>query len=258
VASVLQEPGGSTSAGELPARRPLQPPRQRWFVWPNTWQRELVIDRAREWARQTGAPPRYHDWGPVDRARAAALDSSLAHKWEREHPHWPSAGVVYRHLGSWRELLAAAGFPAPAPLELPLDERVREALRLRGDGLRWAQVGELLGISPDTARRYAHAHDCERCGTAVINPRAARCARCARGATINPSRWGAPFSERELITAIRDWAALEGRAPAQIDWRPDDRGGHPRWEREMPTLATDQRRRAALRLLERGPTRRWV
>ncbi len=111
MASVPQEPGGSTSAGELPACRPLKRPRVAKVRLAEhlAWHRELVIDRCREWARQAGAPPRYHDWGPADRARTAALDSSLAHKWERERPHWPSTAVVYRHLGGWRELLAASG-----------------------------------------------------------------------------------------------------------------------------------------------------
>ncbi|MGA2928681.1 MAG: hypothetical protein ABSG43_22370 [Solirubrobacteraceae bacterium] len=73
----------------------------------------------------------------MKRACAAGGDVSLAGKREREHPAWPSSAVVYRYLGSWRELLSEAGSPAPAPIQLPFAERVREAIRLRGDGLRW-------------------------------------------------------------------------------------------------------------------------
>jgi DNA-binding CsgD family transcriptional regulator len=209
--------------------RPAIPPRQRWWVDPDTWDPERVIDACAEWARQTGAAPSYYDWSPVDRARAAGSATALAVKWEREHPTWPSTSVVYRHLGSWRGMLLLAGFPAPAPLELSFAERVRETLRLRGEGRRWKEIGELLGISPDTARRYVHAADCEECGEPVL--RARRCRRCsARDRT----RWGAPYSRAEIVAAIQAWQRLESRAPAIVDWRPEERGGHARWERECP------------------------
>ena len=211
--------------------RPLEPPRQRWFVHGDTWDRERVIERCREWARQTGAPPRYYDWGPVARARAAGYRGSLAGKWEREHPSWPSTAVVHRHLRGWREPLALAGFPAPAVIELPFAERVDEALRLRGEGLRWREIGDLLGISPDTARRYVRVHSCERCGQPILKPSAAVCRRCS---LTGRSRWGKPFSEREIVASIRAWKRVQGRAPAQVDWHPIENGGDPRWERECP------------------------
>jgi len=67
-------------------------------VYPDTWNPERVIERCRAWARETGAPPSCYDWGPQARARAAGAPASLAGKWEREHPYWPSTAVVYRHL----------------------------------------------------------------------------------------------------------------------------------------------------------------
>ena len=213
------------------AGRPDSPPRQRWYVYPDTWNPERVIERCQAWARETGAPPSYYDWGPQARALAAGASASLAGKWEREHPHWPSTGVVYRHLRSWREMLSLAGFPAPPVIQMPFAERVREALRLRADGLRWTDIGELLGVSPDTARRYIHAHDCERCGEPILAAGVPRCRLCAN---TSRSRWGEPFTEREIIDAIRAWQRLEGRPPAQADWHPSDHGGVPRWEHECP------------------------
>jgi hypothetical protein len=128
-------------------------------------------------------------------------------------------------------MLLLAGFPAPTPLELPFAERVREALRLRGDGRRWGEIGELLGISPDTARRYTRAHDCEGCCEPVLRAGASRCRRCStRGRT----RWGHAFQRPEIVAAIQAWERFEGRAPAIVDWRPAEQGGHPRWERECP------------------------
>jgi hypothetical protein len=190
-----------------------------------------VIERCREWARQTGSPPSYYDWGPVTRAQAAGAPTSLAARWEAEHPTWPSAAVVYRYLRGWREMLSLAGFPTPAMIELPFAERVHEALRLRADGLRWVEIGELLGISPDTARRYVHVHDCEGCIEPILAVGVVRCRRCS---STGRSRWGEPFSSVEIIDAIRAWRQLEGRAPAQVEWQPSELGGNPRWERECP------------------------
>jgi hypothetical protein len=197
----------------------------------DTWDGDRVIERCREWARQTGTPPSYFDWGPVARAKATGAPAGLAGKWEREHPHWPSTAVVYRHLGGWRAMLSLAGFPAPPVIELPFAERVAETLRLRADGLRWAEIGELLGIAPDTARRYIHVHACERCGEPVLAARSALCRRCS---SAGRSRWGRPFTDQEIITAIRAWHRLERRPPTRTDWQPTDKRGHPRWERECP------------------------
>ena len=143
-----------------------------------------MIDRCREWARETGTPPRYYDWGPVQRARAAGSDASLAGRWEREHPWWRSTAVVYRHVGSWRELLREAGFKAPEPIGLPFSDRVREATRLRADGLSWGEIADLLRVARDTARRYARAHDCEQCGQPVLAAAAPRCRVCIAPARV--------------------------------------------------------------------------
>ncbi len=210
--------------------RPAAPPRQRWWVDGRTWDRERVIDACRRWAQQTGSPPSYYDWSPVQRGRQAGRPSPLAEKWEREHPAWPSVAVVNRHLGGWRAMLLEAGFPAPAPIELSFSERVAQAARLRNEGLRWREIGELLGISPDTARRYPHARLCPVCQHETIL-RGERCHSCwSSGRT----RWGERFERADIIAAIQHWAALEGRAPAAIDWEPADRDGHPRWEQECP------------------------
>ena len=210
-------------------RRPASPPRQRWFVDPGTWDPERVVAACRDWADQIGAPPSYYDWGPQERVSPGS-SGALAEKWEREHPAWPSTAVVHRHLGGFRGMLLAAGFDAPAPIEIPFSERVAAACRLRASGVRWAEIGELLGVSTDTARRYANAHTCV-CGDPILARDAELCRRCS---SRNRTRWGRVFTDQEIVAAIRAWARLEGRAPAIVDWRPHDRGGHPRWERDCP------------------------
>jgi hypothetical protein len=127
-------------------------------------------------------------------------------------------------------MLIAAGFSAPAPIEIPFAERVQRGQQLRADGLSWAEIGELLGVGADTARRYMNAHPCE-CGEPILARHARLCRRCS---SRDKTRWGRVFTEPEIVAAIRLWAKLEGRAPAIVDWRPADQGGHPRWERDCP------------------------
>jgi len=214
----------------LRSPRPDTPPRQRWFVDPETWTRERVIDRCREWAEQTGAPPSYYQWGPVMRGEAVGCPAPLADKWEREHPYWPSATVVYRLMsGGWREMFKAAGFPARPVLELPFAEHVSIARGLRAQGLRWREIAEQIGVAPGTARRCMRAHDCSGCGTPLLSVTAVQCHGCA---SRERTRWGERFSDEEIVSAIDAWRRLEGRAPTRSDWRPVELGGHPRWELE--------------------------
>lgn len=63
--------------------------------------REELIERIRDWTRETGDPPRIADWEPTpDRSR----------KWGHEYPKWPSQQTVLKVFGgSWNAALAAAG-----------------------------------------------------------------------------------------------------------------------------------------------------
>ena len=72
--------------------------------------------------RATGGP------GPLQ-GHSSRRRRVLEHKWEREHPAWPSAEVVYQRVGSFRELPVAAGFEAPGPITIPFAERVATARR---------------------------------------------------------------------------------------------------------------------------------
>jgi hypothetical protein len=111
-----------------------------------------------------------------------------------KHPVWPSRSVVYRHVGGLRKLRLAAGFAAPEPPDLPLTERVVTAQRLHSEGLPWAEIADLLRVTPRTARRYAGAHDCAACGRPIVAAEPKLCGGCAaRGRT----RWGRPFTEDE-------------------------------------------------------------
>ena len=89
-------------------------------------------------------------------------------------------------------MLLAAGFAAPAPIEIPFAERVQRAQQLRADGLSWAEIGELLGVGADTARRYVHVHSCE-CGEPILARDARLCRRCS---SRHRTRWGRVFTER--------------------------------------------------------------
>ena len=88
----------SASDSGRSAGRPAAPPRQWWFVYPHTWDRELAIERCRAWGRQDERADALLRLGPVERGHAAGCEVSLASKCEREHLSWPSTAVVYRHV----------------------------------------------------------------------------------------------------------------------------------------------------------------
>ena len=138
---------------------------------------------------------------------------------------------MYHHVGSFRELLLAAGFEAPEPITIPFAERVATARRPRAQGLRWAEIADLLGVSVDTARHYPNAHDCQDCGAPILAAHSRLCLACVAR---NRTQWGSVFTRAEVVAAMQLWATLDGRAPAMVDWRPADRGGHPRWEEDCP------------------------
>lgn len=123
-------------------------------------------------------------------------------------------------------MLLAAGFEAPAPIEIPFSERVAAACRLRAGGVRWAEIGELLGVSADTARRYANAHACV-CGEPILARDAELCRRCS---SRNRTRWGRVFTDQEIVAGFvpgLGWRVARRRssigAPTR-SWRPSALG----------------------------------
>jgi hypothetical protein len=99
------------------------------------------------------------------------------------------------------------------------------------------EIGELLGTSRDTARRYARVHDCEGCGEPILAVGVVRCRRCS---STGRSRWGEPFSEREIVATVGAWQRVEGSSAgagrlatngsggAALDGSLSVRGGRPR------------------------------
>lgn len=150
-------------------------------------------------------------------------------KWEREHPRWPGNTTVYSYFDSWPGALEAAGIEPlwPPRPEGTVAERVAAARRLEQDGQSVRAIADAIGVTPETARRYLKAHPCRACSGPVVGA-AKLCHICATRQA-NPMRW----NREELITAVRRWVALEGRAPTQEDWRPRRRGGAQRWEEEF-------------------------
>jgi hypothetical protein len=183
----------------------------------------------RAWARETGAPPRSWEWCP-GAARSAGLMSEADSKWEREHPRWPGNTTVYRYFDSWASALEAAGLPpyVRSECELPLAERVAHAQRMRAAGVSVRTIASELGVGVASVYRYLKAHPCADCAGPVLGE-SARCVRCSTRRS-NPKRWSA----RELLDAVAAWEQLEGRPPAQMDWRPASGTERNRWQREFP------------------------
>jgi hypothetical protein len=194
---------------------------------PGTWSRELLLERCQLWAIETGAPPKYNDWMPVDRSRHHGASTAGAEKWEREAGLWPQASLVYRYFdGGWREMFLEAGFPSPPPILMPLQERIPYALTLYyGEGLEWAAVGEIVGMKPDSIRRYTRAHPCATCHNWVAT-KAPRCRKCANA---HNSRWGTPWTAEECVAAIQLWVQRHGELPAADMWKPPY---DPRWHEQ--------------------------
>jgi hypothetical protein len=88
------------------ARRPYRPqahPGRR-----DRWSKATILAALRDWAVQTGHPPKRQDWSGERPARA----SDGQRRWMREHPRWPSSSCVARHFGSWSAALEQAGLDA--------------------------------------------------------------------------------------------------------------------------------------------------
>ncbi len=211
---------------------PITPRRgyRRWHYAPNrSWDPKRVALAMRTWSREIGSPPRSWEWCP-SAARSAGLMSETESKWEREHPRWPGNTTVYRYFDSWASALEAAGLPPFARHEcrLPLAERITIAERMAAAGVPVRQIASELSVGIPTAYRYLKTHPCTDCAGPVVGD-GERCLRCATHRS-NPKRWSA----QELLDAIAAWEQLEGRPPANMDWRPSSNGQRNRWEREFP------------------------
>ena len=157
------------------------------------WSEAEILAALRAWARAHGRSPHASEW---------------AHA-EPEHPG--SVTVLARH-GSWPKALAAAGLPAPGP-------RLRRNTAWPQDAViaalqRWS---EQQGRAP-RVYEWLRAGE-EHPGAATVRKRLGSW-QAALGAAGLPSapalkrRW----SEREILAALRLWAAREGRAPRPTDW----------------------------------------
>ncbi|HEY4827793.1 MAG TPA: helix-turn-helix domain-containing protein [Solirubrobacteraceae bacterium] len=193
---------------------------------PGRWSDEAILRALRDWAVETGAPPRRQDWSGED-PRAAP---PAQRKWMREHPYWPSSSCVAAHFGSWSRALEAAGLPArKLTFEDTVGERIQTAWRMRAQGHTIRAIGEQLGVSTSTVHNYLKAGSCPQCGGPVASPRAHRCLACTASEPTLPRAW----TRDGVREAIRAWTAEHGRAPSYHEWTPS-RTSPGVWETESP------------------------
>jgi hypothetical protein len=114
---------------------------------------------------------------------------------------------------------------------MPLTDRIDYARAAKRASLSAQEIADEPGVISQTVRQYWAATPCPRCGEFKVKPDALVCRGC-RGP--QRSAWGEPFTRSAVVASIRDWTDLEGTAPRSTDWRPLDRGGHPRWTDEFP------------------------
>jgi len=191
-----------------------------------SWDEPAILAALRDWAAETGAPPRSEAWSG-NRPEHAGPEQR---KWMREHPRWPSGSCVRAHFGSWSAALEAAGLPAwRLTFDDPVAERVAAARRLAASGRTVVEVAARLGVSASTAGNYLRAGRCPGCGGPVVKPGAERCAACTRHEPTVARTW----TRDDVLEAVRAWRAEHGGAPTYRAWTPS-RATPGRWEAESP------------------------
>jgi hypothetical protein len=152
-----------------------------------------VVRALRRWTRETGAPPRRHDW------------LMPGGKWEREYPRWPSAGHVDAHFSSWAQALAVAG--------------------LRPHRRPWTRsaVIEALQACAQECGRAPYETEWRRGG--LEHPPAGTVKRvfgswsaALRAASLQPARHSA-WTPSEVLTGLRAFERDHGRPPTSGDLR---------------------------------------
>ena len=156
-----------------------------------------VVRALRRWARETGAPPRRHEW------------LMPGGKWEREYPRWPSAGDVDAHFDSWPQALEAAGLRPHR--RSWTREAVIEALQA------WAREHGRAPLETEW-RRSGLEHPPAGTVKNVFGSWSA----ALRAAGLQPARHGA-WTEAEVLAGLRAFERDHGRPPTSGDLR-DTRG----------------------------------
>ncbi len=153
--------------------------------------RTTVIRALQRWARETGEPPRRHDW------RAPSS------KWEREYPRWPGAGDVDVHFASWPQALAAAG--------------------LRPHRRAWTREAIIAALQGWTDAHGRAPHEAEWRRSGLEHPPAGTVKRVfgswsagLRAAGLEPALHG-PWTEAEVLDGLRAFARDHGRPPNSRD-----------------------------------------
>lgn len=191
-----------------------------------SWTRERVVEAMRAWTLTYGEPPSFRDWtsGGSDTARYRRLKRSglIA-----------SAKTVAEVFGSWNAALEAAGYRPRLPGGQRRPDRrthcsyghplVGENLYLDRHGGRRCRICKKYNQRAHTIRAEAR-----RRGIIVAAPE-----RPPPGLPPEPPpgahRPGRPWTQEEVVEAIRRFAAEHGRRPKSTDWaRPKaERGDYP-------------------------------
>jgi len=204
------------------------PPTRLHHVSGGTWSAEQIKKAFQDWTQLVGEAPRVLDWCPVERTSPGYH----AHLWERHYPRWPEASTVARYFGFWRAGLIAAGLPVDRPpLELPLQERIQAAHRMRAQRLSRREIAVDLGVHTRTVSNYLSAHLCQ-CGYNYVVVGTV-CETCAVRRRLRTHEW----THERVLQAILDWAELDGGPPTSTQWQSGGRGSL-RWRREYPAWPT--------------------
>src|SRR4051794_11105126 len=155
--------------------------------------RAAVVRALRRWARQTGTPPRRHEW------------QQPGAKWEREYPAWPAAGDVDAHFASWPEALAAAG--------------------LRPHRRAWTREEVIAALRAWAAAHGRAPHHDEWRTSGLEHPPTSTVTNMfgswwagVRAAGLEPAVHG-PWTAAEVLDGLRGFERDHGRPPTTLDLR---------------------------------------
>jgi hypothetical protein len=168
------------------------PPGRRQLSPASGWAQAEIVGAIQSWIDERGMLPRYSDW----------------HKGSGSHP---VNCTVTRAFGTWSSALAAAGFEPPPGQPRPWREpAILAAMRA------WAREHG----RPPTSSEWAHASPSHPTSATVRRRFGVfENALASAGLSAPHRRWRfKPWTDEQILEALRSWAAVRGRAPTSFDW----------------------------------------
>jgi hypothetical protein len=199
---------GARRRGALPGSRPssvvidrvswtrFAAPERRLKLRYCGWDDSEIIGALQAWADLHGRSPSWGDW-----ARGAS--------------NHPNSWTVRSHFGSWEGALGAGGLTATPPP--PPERRSWDDLDLIEALKGWSERHGHVPLSVEWLRAEPE-HPSATTVRVHFGSWDAALEAAGLVAEPQPTHGSRPWSDAEILTALRAWAEEHGRPPAAIDW----------------------------------------